>query len=355
MSKPLLVVAISDENYLFPLEIGLAERLYEAVDIEVISDPAYYEEFFTAPRNIDLLIVDEKFYNEELKRHNIKKTVLLSEDIDESNDGNDTQVLDDQQVIRVFKYLNLKVLMSSIIPGEWEGIKKSAGTTQVVVVVSAEGGVGCTTVALGICADLKQSLKRVLYVNVKAFQDFHYYLQNKSPLSIQGCAKLRNPTPKVYMDMKAEIRQEFFSYLPPLSSARYSLGIAEKAYQSFIHAAQKSGEYDVVVVDIGNELTNDSLPILDMATKVLIITTQDETAAFKLSVMLHSVSCSDKDKFMFVCNKYNGGRENAFTSNEYSNVAKITEYVNCYDSKELADIRSLAKVDGLQKVAYTLM
>lgn len=351
MSKPLLVVAISDENYLFPLEIGLAERLYEAVDIEVISDPAYYEEFFTAPRNIDLLIVDERFYNEELKRHNIKKTVLLSEDLDE----NDTQVLDDQQVIRVFKYLNLKVLMSSIIPGEWEGIKRQSIPTQIIAVISAEGGAGCTTVSLGICAGLKQSLKRTLYVNTNSFQNFHHYLQNKTPMSVQGCTKLRNPTPQVYMEMKGELRQELFGYVPPLSSARFSLGISEKAYRSFILAAQKSGEYDALVVDVGCELTADSISILDIASKVIIVTEQNEYSAFKLQTMLHSISCTDKEKFMFICNKYNANSKNAYTSTDYSQVAKITEYVDYYPEDQIADVRALAKIDGLQKIVYTLM
>ena len=49
MGKYTLVMAIKDENYLFPLELALAEKVGENVDIEVISNPDYFETFFLIP------------------------------------------------------------------------------------------------------------------------------------------------------------------------------------------------------------------------------------------------------------------------------------------------------------------
>lgn len=356
MSKPLLVVAISDEHYLFPLEIGVAEKLYQSVDIEVISDSSYFEEFFTSPRSIDLLIIDESFYDADLKRHNIKKTILLTEDLDDgTEEKNDSLALTDSQTIKVFKYLNLQVLMSSIIPAEWIGVKTNTRATQVIAVISAEGGSGCTVTALGICSSLRQSLKRTLYVNTKSFQDFHYYFQNKTTLSMQGCSKLRNVTPKIYVELKGELQQEFFTYLPPVATARYALGIPEQAYQAFVQAAQKSTEYDVIVVDMGNELTAENIHMLDIATKVLIISGQQPSAAFKLQLLLRNINCNDKEKFHFVCNRYDAASENAFTSAEYANVAKINEYIEILPKEKLQTIKGLSKIDGLQRIAYSLM
>ena len=162
MGKPLLVIAISDESYLSPLVVGLAVKLYETADIEVISDTAYFEEFFTCPRKIDLLITDETFHRADLKCHSIQRTVVLSEEMaEDAQEDCNTHITDGRQVAYIFKYLNLPVLISSIIPREWIETKTQGAVTQIIAVTAAEGGAGCTTVAMGIAACLKQSLKPI--------------------------------------------------------------------------------------------------------------------------------------------------------------------------------------------------
>lgn len=356
MGKPLLVIAISDESYLSPLVVGLAVKLYETADIEVISDTAYFEEFFTCPRKIDLLITDETFHRADLKCHSIQRTVVLSEEMaEDAQEDCNTHITDGRQVAYIFKYLNLPVLISSIIPREWIEIKTQGAVTQIIAVTAAEGGAGCTTVAMGIAACLKQSLKRVLFVSARTLQDFQSVLQNRTPLSIRGCSGLRAATPKVYYDLKQEIQKEWFSFLPALPSSRYSLNITEKSLGTFLQAAQKSGEYDAIIVDIGNELTPGNIELLDLASKVLVITRQAESSAAKLEMLLHNINCSDSERFHFVCNQYDMARSNALTNGAFSGSVKIEEYISEFKERETVGVKELAKNSDLQKIAYALM
>ncbi len=356
MSKPTLVVAVADENYLFPLEVGLAERLYETAEIEIISDEEYFEEYFTAPRDVDVLVVDEKFNNETLSRHNIKKIFCLTEDMEDNDSCNreETEV-GTQQIVPVFKYLNLQILINSIIPSEWSGANKKREKTQVIVVTAAEGGAGCTTVAQGISACLQQSLRKTLYINTQAYQNFQCGLKDKTPLSMEYCAQLRKATAKIYQDLKGVLRKEYFSYLPPLPASRYSMGIKEENYIDLIQAAQLSGEYESIVVDIGVEITPSNMPILALAEKVLIITRQQADSAFKMQILLHNLNCSDREKFHIICNQYDPSRENAYIEQTFDKSVAIDEYIEQVQKNTQFAIKDLLKIEGLQKTAYTLM
>lgn len=353
MAKPILIIGISDESYLLPLELAFAEKLYDVVEMEVISDPLFFQKKFSAPCSADVLLIDENFYTPELKKHNIKKIFLLTEEI-ESETAEESNC-EDRQIVKIFKYLNLPILVNSITPLKWSNKKASDLGTQIIAVISAEGGAGCTTVALGISACLRQSLKKTLYLDMESAQSFHCKLQNKNVLSASGCVKMRNPSSGIYMEIKGEIQQEMFQYFPPIPSQRYALGIEEAAYVQLIRAAQASGEFEDIVVDAGNELSESTIAMLGFATKVLIVTKQGRDSAFKLKNLLHNISCSDREKFYFICNRYQEDKTNAFVANEFAGMVKFEEFIPELPEESLLSVRDLAKIEGLQKIAYGLM
>lgn len=354
MAKPILIIGISDESYLLPLELAFAEKLYDVVEMEVISDSDYFKRYFMTPRTADILVIDEAFYSAELKRHNIGKIFLLTEEMSE-NVVEGVDVNREGQVIKIFKFLNISALVSSIIPSEWRGENKAKQGTQLITVVSAEGGSGCTTVAMGIASCFQQSLKRTLYVNVESFQNFHGRLNCKNELSMEGCTKMRNPSAALYMQMNSEIRKEQFNYFPPLPTLRHLVDISENAYIQLIKTAKASGDYDNIVVDMGDELSAGNLQLLDLSSKVIILSGQSSDSAFKLKAMLHNISCGDREKFHFICNKYASERENAFAGNEFAGMVKFEEYIPVLAEEKMAEVKKLVTVESLQKIAYELM
>lgn len=85
------------------------------------------------------------------------------------------------------------------------------------MVTSAAGGVGKTTVAMGVAACLAQNYKRVLYINAAHLQAYHHMLDNHSVIATSDVyTRLATSTQDVYAELKHVIRKETFSYLPPL-------------------------------------------------------------------------------------------------------------------------------------------
>lgn len=355
MAKPLLVIAETDESYLGPLEMKVAETLGDTVDLEIISDAEYFEEYFTNPRKIDVLVICEELYTERLHMHHVEKIFLLAETMDEQEDVVHEVEGGPVKVYKLFKFCNVSMLVSYIIQSNWKSEVSESQTPQLVVFLSAAGGAGSTTLCMGASACMRQNLKKAFYINFQRHQNFHYYLKNKSTLPIEACACLQKKDAAVYEKLKPYISREDFTYLPPLKASREALGIPEAAYGSFARAVQKSGDFDYIMVDMGTELTPENLEFLNYANKVFIVTTQDAYGAFKLKMLQQSISCTDKEKYRFICNCFDKEEENLLLNMEKESQVVVSEYIE-YDEKAVGrGIQGITSMQGIQKVAYMIL
>ncbi len=372
MSKPLLVIVEPDESYLAPLEVKLAEELHELADIEIISDMEYFREYFLLPREIDILIIDETVYSQQLedytkkdcdylKMHSIDKVCVLTE---KTPDGSENGRYDDslQGVSCIYRFTSLHVVADRIVrevenrmqSNGWErqGHKKK---TKVVAVISPQGGTGATTVAVGISAVLHQRFKNVLYVSFQRYQSFHYYLKNKSVLPMEACLQLQADNKRVYEDIKTCLTKEGAHFLPPLKASRESLGIEISAYINLVSRVCLTNEYDYIIVDIGNELTAAAVTFLEDTQKVYVVVRQDAFSAFQANIFLRSIDCSDKEKYFFVCNCYELGRKNDLLRQTDGEAwGEQLCYVEKQEDIETMQAEQLAAVEGIQRLGMML-
>lgn len=149
MSKARVIVADTDINYIIPLQLKFAEEFFDAIDLEIISDRSYFEELFASPQKADILVVSEELYDASLQRHNISNIFLMTEQYEE----NQTAELN---VNRIFKYTSIKEIFNEITGKSASALKiqKESQEPKIVLVYSACGGTGKTTIALGIAAAL---------------------------------------------------------------------------------------------------------------------------------------------------------------------------------------------------------
>ena len=63
--------------------------------------------------------------------------------------------------------------------------------TQTILVYSAGGGDGKTTISLGISSCLAMAHKKVLYIDAEFVQNFQFFLQNKTPISGEILSKFQ--------------------------------------------------------------------------------------------------------------------------------------------------------------------
>lgn len=352
MAKPRIIIADTDFGYIVPLQLKFAEDFFEKIELEIITDKDYYRDLFSTPQQADILIVSESLYESSIRRHNISNIFIMTEQYEEEQTG-------DLNVSFIYKYTSIKEIFNEFI-GKSSGILNSGFNvkkgTQIILVYSACGGVGKTTVAMGISACLTKNYKRVLYINAGHLQSFQRLLDNETPVaSADVYSKLSNPSDTIYSDIKHVLRKEQFMYLPPFKAALLSLGLKYSLYKKLVLSAKKSADFDYIVVDADSTFDEDKAELLGIADRVIIVTEQTASSIYATNVLVSNVTGMSGEKYTFVCNNFKKDRDNALVSPAFTvkfSVSDYIEHITRYDQMKCAD---LVKDNGIQKTAFLVM
>lgn len=241
------------------------------MQLEIITDQEYFERLFMTPQSADILIVSEDLYEISLQKHNIKNIFVMTEQHEEDQ-------TEELNITKIFKYSSIKGIFNEILGQSAKDLKlaeEARTEPQIVVVTSAAGGVGKTTVAMGMCACLSQNYKKVLYINASNLQFFQYMMKDSTPISdMEVYAQLNTLEQCSYESIKHVIRKEVFSYLPPFKVALMSLGIEYDVYEKIAVMARDSRDYDFIVVDTDSCFNLELSRLFDTADKVIVVTDQ---------------------------------------------------------------------------------
>lgn len=261
-------------------------------------------------------------------------------------------------VNQLFKYTSIKEIFNEII-GKSAGALNSAAVekkeTKIIVVTSAAGGVGKTTVAMGVAACLAKNYKRVLYINASRLQNFQYFFDNKTPISSpEVYSKLLNPTEHVFDDIKHVIRKELFSYLPAFKAALMSVGLEFSIFEKIIVSAKKSGDYDFIIVDAESTFDENQTNLISLSDRVIVITEQSLSSIFATNMFVSNLNGAYGDKFVFVCNKFNKDAYNALIIPEIECKFNISEYIDYYND-ERKKIDDLIGKQEIQRISFLII
>ena len=150
MDRPRVIIADSELDYIAPLQLKFAVDFFDQIDLEIVTDHEYFNRMFETPQSADVLICSDNFYSSALQRHNIPNIFLMTEHSAET----ETVELN---VKRINKYTSIKEIFNEIVSqsaGVLNTIEQEEKESQIVMVTSAYGGAGKTTVAMGLCASL---------------------------------------------------------------------------------------------------------------------------------------------------------------------------------------------------------
>ncbi len=350
MKKTRIVLADDDFSYILPLLSKFIQEFFDEVELEVVTDSEYYEEMFRSPQKIDILIVDKKFYTGDEDRHVINHVFIMSE-----NQEDDIRTNENVDVL--YKYTNVKGIFQEVVGRSDLKIpeKKNKNIPQIVLVTSACGGCGKTTVALGIASALSEMYKRVLYVEASRLQTFQYFLGDAGPIKKQNIyTKLKHPEKTIYQDIKSEFRSQGFTYMPPLETSLMSYGIDFSAYGMVAKSAKLSGDFDFIIIDADVTFDDAKAKMMSVSDRVMIVTEQTPQAAYATERLVANISNIEADKYLFICNKYSKKKENIFMSKGNFNF-KIDEYVNEFDGYNNMSCAEFAKEETIRKIAFLLI
>ena len=348
MNKPLVVLADTDASYLVPLEDKLTEELYDQIELEIITDREYFNEYFSMPRKIDTLIISKDLFSQEIMRHDVTDFFVLSEEHE--------KIVSTNNVTQIFKYSSTKEIFNQIIYKNRQmlDIQISHRETEVVLVTSPIGGAGKTSISLALSSSLAQSHKRVLYISLDAMQNFAFYLTNKTYLP-NSIAKIFNDNASdLYKSLLPYLRNEGFSYLPPFGRSLSSLGMDSIIYTQIISAVKASKEYDYIVVDTDANLDEVKAELFQKADKVIVTVLQDAVSTFKFSYFVQNIDCRNSEKFMFVCNKFNRNINNEYVASSAGQQFIVTEYIDELPTHKIVDLNAFCELTGIKNLTYVL-
>jgi cellulose biosynthesis protein BcsQ len=349
MSKLVVVLADTDERYLMPLELKFIEEFEDKADIVVITDKEYLKHYFSTPQKVDILIINEDLYSYDLEKHNIGNTFILLE----SDNSGGTQ---DMSINKIYKYTSVKEIYTEVINNTAsKSLKPMNGNqdTVVIMVYSPCGGIGKTLISMGIGGALAKCYKRTLYVSTETLQSFNFLLSNKSFAANGFERQLTMHSEHIVDYLQSAIGNEMFDYILPFRQATSSYNIRMEDYRYLIEKVKASGRYDYIVVDTSTDFTAEKTMLMSFCDRVIVLTAQDEVSVTKLEFLLNNIDCSDSNKFLFICNKYNGEKNNCLIKDSLINRCSIGEYIENFDfNGENFNINFLAGNKHFQKLAY---
>lgn len=352
MAKARIIIADTDESYIQSIQLKFIEEFFEKIDLEIITDKEYFEQLFSAPQKAEILIVSEDLYDLSLQKHNISYVFLMTEQYEEEQTA-------DLNLTRIFKYTSIKEIFNEIAGKSADALNIEDNVkkeTQVVLVTSAAGGVGKTTVAMGLCTSLVRNYKRVLYVNASRMHTFQQMLENPAPISSSDIyAKLSVADDNIYNELKYSLRMEQFKYLPPFKAALMSLGLEYSVFKKIVNSAKHANDYDYIVVDADEAFDEDKAELIGIANRVVVVTSQSKASVFATNVLVRNINGINNEKYIFICNNFDKDNANALISPEISMKFSVTEYIEHISHIEQLSLKELGNNKGIQKIAYWIM
>ena len=352
MEKPRIIIADTDINYIIPLQAKFAEEFPGEIDLELITDQDYFKQLFSSPQKADILIVSDQLYSGALKRHDIGYIYVMME---RSEEGKTEEL----SINRLFKYTSIREIFNEIAGKSSDVLNVSIHmkkACQTILVCSAVGGTGKTTIAIGLAGCLTKNYKRVLYINAQRLQTFQYRLENKGPISGSDVyMNLADPGPSIYQEIRHVIRREGFSYLPPFKAPLMALGLQYSVYRKIAESAKRTNEYDFIIIDSDPVFDEEKTALIGEADKVVIVTKQTEEAVLATDAFVSNINGTGSEKYLYVCNDFQKEEDNYLTASDNGIRFQVNEYIEHFPEKEKITTDRLVRDAGIQKTAFLIM
>lgn len=347
MQCPVILLADPDAKYLRPLELKFLEELSGKIELVIITDKNYFNEYFSQPKTIGVLLIDEQWYCESLEQHNIGRTFVLTD--------NHTGKIGKRTVQYIFKYSSSNEIYKSVLRVmegrfiEREDIEKE---TKVIVVTSASGGVGKTTLSLGIASCLASRLQKVLYIDAEHIHTFQYWFEDCMPLNDAFYSKIQQSPKGIYEQIKTYIGKQDFYYIPPFKAALVTLGIPMDFYRVLIQEAKESGDYDAIVVDTDSIFDANKAFLMTYSDVLITVLKQTKSSVYATDELLKNIRINSSDKYLFVCNDFDEKEYNALVSVSDRKSFIVNEYIHHIKDYDTLTVDDMQDNRDIQKLSY---
>lgn len=262
--------------------------------------------------DFDILLINQEFFDEGSEIYKkIKFKILLTDEKEKSNIAGYDCIYKYQTGESLVKQMLDLYYNSNDVPPLVSGCK----TTQIVSVFSPAGGVGKTSVALGLAEHLSQLGKNVFILSFETLNSVSCAFRpsgsdgfTKVLLSLSDNPQLIPARVEMY---KSKNQDPQLSYFEPTGCFLEISELAAEDLLLLLAKIKNEGQYDAVVVDLDSAVDRKLVSVLGISDKVVLVHTVDGTGRYKIFTFLDQLRkieldhCSDiLDKLICVVNKY---------------------------------------------------
>ena len=236
----------------------------------------------------------------------------------------------------------------NIEPKKAESSLRPSGKTRILMVHSATGGAGKTTVALGLSRIISKDARKVLYICTSSYQNFSFLMKEKTRTdvsNISGCIR--------YADVEKYVVHSDFDYIPELRRTGISenSGISDEKYIRIIEAIKAAGVYDIIIVDTESVMNKLNSYLIEKADQILVVTGQGRHQYAATTGFAELISVVASGKCTFVVNNFDQYEYDApSTDGSFDNI-DISAYIEHFRNYDALTYNDLARCEELIKLA----
>lgn len=280
-----LAVGMTDARYLEVFIRFLESKHSEKFDIATFTRPDGLRDYLKEADGSEVLLLEDSFdiSAEELKKFSYAR---ISEDIQGVQDG----------IRFIGKFTKPEMIYKEILAlylntGKAGSGEEENGNCSLLLVQSASGGTGVSTVAAAFARYYAAQGEKVLYLNLEQVSSTDEFFRAEGNYTFKDVIYGLKSNPGS-IGIKAEscirISPEGVEFFAPCTKAVYMTELTHEERQTLIRVL-KAGKYDRIVVDMDFELNIEELKYFHLANDVLFVTDGSSTAGRKLLQALEAL------------------------------------------------------------------
>ncbi|MBR2188927.1 MAG: AAA family ATPase [Eubacterium sp.] len=302
-----LVIIDSDYEYVRSIEPEIIRKYAEKVDVQIITDEAYIEKYFSEPRAIDVLIIDEHNYGEYLKNHEIHQTFLMLPEIDiERSVPRNVSVLvkylPESDLYQTISDAFARIDLEAVVPED----QAAQHETRVVAVYSPIGGCGKSLISIGLARKLKMLDQKVLLIGCDDVQSFSVFGDMDLYADPQLAEELCDPDEDTYWMVLQNLAVGEVTYLKPFDRAPHAMGVGRTQWRAFVTMMKEKGDFDYLILDIGSRVDEAGRELMNKADEIVLITEPNLMATKKVQRIAGDTEMLPQKKCFLISNEYHG-------------------------------------------------
>lgn len=273
---------------------------------------------------IDILLVAEDIYEEDLTKFDVDVIIILTK--------NKNCSYSDLNYIN--KYQRIDILLNNVLNIYSEKNQNFTynmvgnNETKIVAVYSPVGGIGKTTLSVGCGIQSALNGKSVLYVNFEDIQSTECFFECKGDKNLSNLlyyvkAKRQSFALKCEEVIKLDNDSNVHYFLPPDNINDMNELTVEEVNFIF-EELRRMKKYDYVFVDMSTSMNDKNIEILDIADFILLLFGQDEMSLIKAKQFINQIDLIGQirnndisKKIQIIINKYDN---KIYTSIDFINM-----------------------------------